>query len=54
MSANFYLDNPDLQFRLDQLDLREVVDLKERGYSEAEVYPTAPATTPTPRTATAS
>ncbi len=42
MSANFYLDNPDLQFRLDQLDLREVVDLKERGYAEAAIYPTAP------------
>lgn len=42
MSENFFLDNPDLQFRLEQLDLREVVDLKERGYSEAEQHPTAP------------
>jgi 3-(methylthio)propanoyl-CoA dehydrogenase len=42
MSANFFLDNPDLQLRLEQLDLRDVVDQKERGYTEAETYPTAP------------
>ncbi len=42
MSENFFLDNPDLRFRLDQLDLREVLDLKERGYAEAALYPTAP------------
>lgn len=42
MSENFFLDNPDLQFRLEHLDLREVVDLKERGYAEADRYPTAP------------
>jgi alkylation response protein AidB-like acyl-CoA dehydrogenase len=42
MSENFFLDNPDLQFRLEQLDLREVLELKEKGYSEADLYPTAP------------
>ena len=42
MSENFFLDNPDLQFRLEQLDLREVLELKEKGYSEADIYPTAP------------
>ena len=42
MIDNFYLDNPDLQFRLEQLDLREVLDLKEKGYAEAGRYPTAP------------
>jgi alkylation response protein AidB-like acyl-CoA dehydrogenase len=42
MSENFFLDNPDLQFRLEQLDLREVLELKEKGYSESAVYPTAP------------
>jgi len=42
MTANFFLDNPDLQFRLAQLDLREVLELKEKGYSEAALYPTAP------------
>lgn len=42
MSQNFFLDNPDLGFRLEQLDLREVVDLKEKGYAEADRYPTAP------------
>jgi alkylation response protein AidB-like acyl-CoA dehydrogenase len=39
---NFFLDNQDLQFHLDQLDLREVVDLKEKGYSFHDKYPTAP------------
>ncbi len=42
MSENFFLDNPDLQLRLEHLDLREVVELKENGYSEAGIYPTAP------------
>ena len=42
MSRNFFLDNPDLQFQFEHLDLHEVVDLKERGYAEAARYPTAP------------
>ena len=42
MSENFFLDNPDLQFRLEHLDLHEVLELKERGYSESDIYPTAP------------
>ena len=42
MSENFFLDNPDLQFRLDHLDLREVVDRKERGYADADRHPGAP------------
>jgi hypothetical protein len=42
MSENFFLDNPDLQFRLDQIDLREALELKEKGYSEAAIYPGAP------------
>jgi hypothetical protein len=44
MSENFFLDNPDLQLRLAQLDLREVLELKEKGYTESDVYPTAPRT----------
>ena len=44
MSENFFLDNPDLQLRLEQLDLREVLELKEKGYTEASRYPTAPRT----------
>jgi alkylation response protein AidB-like acyl-CoA dehydrogenase len=44
MSENFFLDNPDLQLRLEHLDLREVLELKEKGYSEADLYPTAPRT----------
>ncbi len=42
MSENFFSDNPDLQFRLEQIDLREALDLKEHGYTEAAVYPGAP------------
>ena len=42
MSQNFFLDNPDLQLRLEHLDLREVLELKEKGYAESDVYPTAP------------
>lgn len=39
---NFYLDNPDLQFHLHHTDLREVVEIKEQGYSFHQDYPTAP------------
>jgi alkylation response protein AidB-like acyl-CoA dehydrogenase len=42
MAENFFLDNPDLQFRLAQLDLREVLELKEKGYTEAATIPSAP------------
>ncbi len=42
MTDNFFLDNPDLAFRLEQLDLGEVLELKERGYTESAIYPTAP------------
>jgi alkylation response protein AidB-like acyl-CoA dehydrogenase len=42
MAENFFLDNPDMQFRLAQLDLREVLELKEKGYGEATLHPTAP------------
>jgi 3-(methylthio)propanoyl-CoA dehydrogenase len=42
MSENFFLDNPDLQFRLEHLDLGEVLELKEKSYSESDHYPTAP------------
>jgi alkylation response protein AidB-like acyl-CoA dehydrogenase len=39
---NFYLDNPDLQFRLQQTDLQEVVHIKEKGYTYHARYPAAP------------
>jgi len=42
MAENFYLDNLDLQFHLDQLDLREVVQVKEKGYTNQVEHPTAP------------
>ncbi len=42
MPENFFLDNPDLQYRFTQVDLREVVDIKEKGSPRHETYPTAP------------
>ena len=42
MTDNFFTDNLDLQFRLDKLDLREVVDMMEEGYTTHTQYPAAP------------
>ena len=42
MADNFFLDNLDLQFRLERMDLREVVEIKEKGYSTAKQYAAAP------------
>ncbi len=42
MVENFFLDNLDLQFHLDKVDLQEVVELKEEGYRYAQAYPAAP------------
>jgi alkylation response protein AidB-like acyl-CoA dehydrogenase len=36
MAENFYLDNPDLRFRMEHADLSGVIDLKERGYAYAK------------------
>ena len=42
MTDNFYLDNLDLQFRLERLELQDVIDLKEKGYQYSQEYPAAP------------
>jgi alkylation response protein AidB-like acyl-CoA dehydrogenase len=42
MAENFFLDNLDLQFQLDKLDLQEVIELKELGYSYHGRHPSAP------------
>jgi alkylation response protein AidB-like acyl-CoA dehydrogenase len=42
MTDNFFLDNADLQFRLDQLELQDVIDLQEKGYQYSQEYPAAP------------
>jgi len=42
MTENFYLDNPDIQFQLEKMDLRETFELKEKGYSLHETHPAAP------------
>ncbi|MBW1645355.1 MAG: acyl-CoA dehydrogenase family protein [Deltaproteobacteria bacterium] len=40
--ANFYRDNADILFHLRQLDLSRVIDLKEDGFAERDLYPYAP------------
>jgi hypothetical protein len=42
MSENFFLDNPDIQFRLAQINLSEAINLKESGYKQSDQYPGAP------------
>jgi alkylation response protein AidB-like acyl-CoA dehydrogenase len=42
MTDNFFLDNEDLQFRLERLDLSDVVNLLEKGYQYNKDYPAAP------------
>ena len=40
---NFFSDNQDIQFHLENMDLREVVNLTEEGFAEAGKHPDAPA-----------
>lgn len=40
--SNFYKDNKDLQFTLENIDLVEAVGLKEENYTKAEKFDTAP------------
>ncbi|MFR9602456.1 MAG: acyl-CoA dehydrogenase family protein [Rikenellaceae bacterium] len=40
--ANFFLDNKDLQYHLGHPMMQQILELKERGYSEAETYDYAP------------
>jgi len=40
--ANFYLDNPDIEYLLRRIDLSEVSRLRERDFAEAEEYDYAP------------
>jgi len=42
MTDNFFTDNLDLQFHLDQLDLCEIVEAMEDGYTTHARYPSAP------------
>src|SRR4030042_5569823 len=42
MSDNYFLDNIDLQFRLEQLKLQEVLEIKEKGYHYSKEYAAAP------------
>ncbi len=40
--ANFFSDNKDLQFHLQHPAMRKIVELKERGFAEKELYDYAP------------
>ncbi len=42
MTDNFFTDNLDLQFHLEQLDLREIIEAMEDGYTTHTQYPSAP------------
>jgi alkylation response protein AidB-like acyl-CoA dehydrogenase len=42
MSDNFFLDNVDLQFRLERLELRDVLEIKEKSFQYSQDYPAAP------------
>lgn len=39
---NFFLDNSDIQFHFHSLDLKEIVELAEDGYAQAQEFPHAP------------
>ncbi|MBE6213527.1 MAG: acyl-CoA dehydrogenase [Rikenellaceae bacterium] len=40
--ANFFLDNKDLQYHLEHPMMQKIVELKERGFSDKELYDNAP------------
>ncbi len=40
--ANFFLDNMDLQYHLEHPLMQKIVELKERGFREKDLYDTAP------------
>jgi hypothetical protein len=42
MPDNFFLDNQDLLFRFNHLDVQEIVEVKEKGYRYHAEYPSAP------------
>ncbi len=42
MPENFYLDNPDIRFKLQTIDLEEIVAMREHGFAENGKYPEAP------------
>ncbi len=39
---NFFTDNKDIVFQFENLNLRQVVDIREHGYAEAQTYNYAP------------
>ncbi len=39
---NYFLDNQDIQFHFNNFDLREIVEIQEHEYTEAQHYPHAP------------
>ena len=51
--ANFFSDNKDLQFHLQHPLMRKIVELKERGFAEKDLYDYAPQVSTTRWTTTA-
>ncbi len=39
---NFFTDNSDLQFYFNNLDLKEIVEIAEEGYTQCKGYNYAP------------
>ena len=39
---NYFLDNPDLIYQFEKIDLKEVVELTENNYEQADKFPHAP------------
>ena len=42
MADNFYLDNPDIRFQLEHVDLKDIVELREEDYKQATEFADAP------------
>lgn len=42
MPENFYLDNPEIRFKLQNLGLEEIVTMREHGFTQCQEYAEAP------------
>ncbi|MBC8392727.1 MAG: acyl-CoA dehydrogenase, partial [Deltaproteobacteria bacterium] len=40
--GNFFTDNEDIQFYLNDVRLRRIIELREKWYTESQDYPYAP------------
>ncbi len=42
MADNFYIDNPDIRFQLKHVDIKDIVELREEDYKQADEFADAP------------